>query len=79
MSQALKTTGDAGKTYTPVRWLPPLRISGQPRPHTALREDAVTVFLGAFTLVALFWTGSAQQTPGVAISGPPPHIAITPV
>lgn len=57
MGQALKSTGEPGKTYTPVRWLPTLRISGQPRPHAALREDAVTIVLGVYTLAALFWDG----------------------
>jgi hypothetical protein len=77
VSQALKTTGDAGKTYTPVRWLPTLRISGQPRPHTALREDAVTVFLGAFTLIALFWDGLRHNNlTGVDEFWSPPHIAM---
>ena len=73
MSQALKTTGDAGKTYTPVRWLPTLRISGEPRPHTALREDAVTVFLGAFTLVALFWAAVLDSPLGASIGSITPN------
>jgi hypothetical protein len=57
VGQALDTAGETGKTYTPVRWLPGLRISGRPRPHATLREDAVTIGLGAYTLVALFWDG----------------------
>jgi hypothetical protein len=77
VGQALKTTGEAGKTYTPVRWLPTLRISGRPRPHTALREDAVTVFLGAFTLVALFWDGLRHNNlTGVDEFWSAPHIAM---
>jgi hypothetical protein len=77
VGQALKTTGETGKTYTPVRWLPTLRISGRPRPHTTLREDAVTVFLGAFTLVALFWDGLRHNNlTGVDEFWSPPHIAM---
>ena len=57
VSQVLEPTGDAGKTYTLASWLPTLRVSGNARPQTTLREDAITAFLGAYTLVALFWDG----------------------
>jgi hypothetical protein len=50
-------TGETGKTYTLVRWLPSLRVSGRPRPHTTVGEDAVTTALTVYTLVALFWDG----------------------
>ena len=77
MGQALKTTGETGKTYTLARWLPPLRISGQPRPHAALREDAVTILLAAYTLVALFWDGLRHNNlTGTDEFWSPPHIAM---
>ena len=77
MSQVLEPTGDAGKTYTLASWLPTLRISGRPRPQTTLREDAITIFLGAFTLVALFWDGLRHNNlTGVDEFWSPPHIAM---
>jgi hypothetical protein len=77
VSQVLEPTGDAGKTYTLAGWLPTLRISGRPRPHATLREDAVTAFLGAYTLVALFWDGLRHNNlTGVDEFFSPPHIAM---
>jgi len=77
VSQVLEPTGDAGKTYTLASWLPKLRVSGRPRPHATLREDAVTAFLGAFTLVALFWDGLRHNNlTGVDEFFSPPHIAM---
>jgi hypothetical protein len=77
VSQVLEPTGDGGKTYTLVSWLPSLRVSGSARPHTTLGEDAVTAFLGAFTLVALFWDGLRHNNlTGVDEFWSPPHIAM---
>ena len=77
MSQVLEPTGDAGKTYTPASWLPTLRVTGKPRPQTTLKEDAVTAFLAAYTLVALFWDGLRHNNlTGVDEFWSPPHIAM---
>jgi hypothetical protein len=77
VSQVLDPAGEAGKTYTLVRWLPTVRVSGRPRPHATLREDAITIFLGAFTLVALFWDGLRHNNlTGVDNFWSPPHIAM---
>jgi hypothetical protein len=77
VSQVLEPTGDAGKTYTPASWLPTLRISGRPRPASTLQEDAVTIFLAAFTLAALFWDGLRHNgLTGVDNFFSPPHIAM---
>lgn len=46
-----------GKTYTPVRWLPGVRRTDRVRPQTTLREDSITIALGLWTLVSLFWDG----------------------
>jgi hypothetical protein len=77
VSQVLEPTGDAGKTYTLASWLPTLRISGRPRPQSTLREDAITILLGAYTLVALFWDGLRHNNlTGVDEFWSPPHIAM---
>jgi hypothetical protein len=77
VSQVLEPTGDAGKTYKPVGWLPPIRVSGNARPHTTLAEDAVTAFLASYTLVALFWDGLRHNNlTGVDEFWSPPHIAM---
>ena len=77
VSQVLEPTGDAGKTYTLASWLPTVRISGNARPQTTLREDAITAFLGAYTLVALFWDGLRHNNlTGVDNFFSPPHIAM---
>ena len=54
MRQVVDTTG---KTYTVASWLPSVRVTGKPRPATALWEDAVTMGLAGFTLFALFLDG----------------------
>ena len=77
MSQVLEPTGDAGKTYKPVRWLPAVHVSGNARPQTTLREDAVTAFLASYTLFALFWDGLRHNNlTGVDNFFSPPHIAM---
>ena len=77
MSQVLEPTGDAGKTYTLVSWLPALRIGGGSRPQTTLKEDAITAFLASYTLVALFWDGLRHNNlTGVDEFWSPPHIAM---
>jgi hypothetical protein len=77
VSQVLEPTGDAGKTYTLASWLPTLRVSGNARPQTTLKEDAITAFLGAYTLVALFWDGLRHNNlTGVDNFFSPPHIAM---
>lgn len=77
MSQVLEPTGDAGKTYTLASWLPTLRVSGKARPQTTWAEDAVTAFLGAYTLVALFWDGLRHNNlTGVDEFWSAPHIAM---
>ena len=42
---------ETGKIYTPVGFLPGLTRTGRPRPQASLRDDAVMIFLGVFTLV----------------------------
>ena len=77
MSQVLEPTGDAGKTYKPVGWLPAVRISGNARPSTTLREDAITAFLASYTLFALFWDGLRHNgLTGEDEFWSPPHIAM---
>jgi hypothetical protein len=74
--QVLEPTGDAGKTYS-LPGLPTVRVSGRSRPHTTLREDAVTAFLASYTLVALFWDGLRHNNlTGVDNFFSPPHIAM---
>ena len=77
MSQVLEPTGDAGKTYTIASWLPTVRVSGRPHPHATWAEDAVTIALAAYTLVALFWDGLRHNNlTGVDNFWSPPHIAM---
>jgi hypothetical protein len=77
VSQVLDPAGDTGKTYSLGRWLPAVRVSGQPRPAATWREDAVTIFLAAYTLVALFWDGLRHNNlTGVDNFWSPPHIAM---
>lgn len=77
MSQVLEPTGDAGKTYNLASWLPTLRVSGNARPETTLKEDAITAFLASYTLVALFWDGLRHNNlTGVDNFFSPPHIAM---
>ena len=57
MAQAIKTSGETGKTWTIAGWLPTLRISGQARPHSKVSEDGVMIALAGFTLFALFMDG----------------------
>jgi hypothetical protein len=77
VSQVLEPTGDAGKTYSLASWLPTLRVSGNARPQTTLKEDAITAFLASYTLVALFWDGLRHNNlTGVDNFFSPPHIAM---
>ena len=77
MSQVLEPTGDAGKTYTLASWLPTLRVSGNARPQTTLKEDAITAFLASYTLVTLFWDGLRHNNlTGVDNFFSPPHIGM---
>ena len=77
MSQVLEPTGDAGKTYTIASWLPTVRISGRPHPHATWAEDAVTIALAAYTLVALFWDGLRHNNlTGVDNFWSPPHMTL---
>jgi hypothetical protein len=77
VSQVLEPTGDAGKTYTLASWLPTLRVSGNARPQTTIKEDAITAFLASYTLVALFWDGLRHNNlTGVDNFFSPPHIAM---
>jgi hypothetical protein len=57
VGQALDTGTAAGKTWTPVSWLPTLKVSGRPRPHSTVAEDGVMIALAGFTLFALFMDG----------------------
>jgi hypothetical protein len=58
VGQAIKTSGETGgKTYSPVSFLPSVRVSGRPRPHTTIAEDGVMIALAGFTLFALFMDG----------------------
>jgi hypothetical protein len=68
---------EIGKTYTPVSFLPGLTRTGRPRPQASLRDDAVMIFLGFFTLVALFWDGILHNnTVGQDEFWSPPHMAM---
>jgi hypothetical protein len=74
--QVLDPTGDAGKTYK-LAGLPAIRVSGNARPQTTLKEDAITAFLASYTLVALFWDGLRHNNlTGVDNFFSPPHIAM---
>jgi hypothetical protein len=57
VGQAIKTSGETGKTWTIASWLPTLRMSGQVRPHSKVSEDGVMIALAGFTLFALFMDG----------------------
>jgi hypothetical protein len=57
VGQAIKTPGDTGKTYSLGSWLPSVRVTGRPRPHSKISEDAVMIGLAGFTLFALFMDG----------------------
>lgn len=57
MGEAIETPAETGKTYALARWLPAVRVSGRPRPQTAVWEDGITIGLTVFSLVALFWDG----------------------
>jgi hypothetical protein len=57
VGQAIKTTGDTGKTYRLAGWLPSVQVSGRPRPHSKISEDGVMIALAGFTLFALFMDG----------------------
>jgi hypothetical protein len=57
VGQAIKTSGETGKTWTIASWLPTLRMSGQARPHSRVGEDGVMIALAGFTLFALFMDG----------------------
>jgi hypothetical protein len=57
VGQAIKTTGDTGRTYSLVSWLPSVRVSGESRPHSKISEDGVMIALAGFTLFALFLDG----------------------
>jgi hypothetical protein len=77
VSQVLEPTGDAGKTYTLTSWLPTLRVSGNARPQTTLKEDAITSVLASYTLVTLFWDGLRHNNlTGVDNFFSPPHIGM---
>jgi hypothetical protein len=80
VSQVLDPAGEAtpaGKTYTLASWLPTVRVSGSPRPHSTLNEDAITVALATYTLVALLWDGLRHNgLTGVDNFFSPPHIAM---
>jgi hypothetical protein len=52
-------------------------VSGNARPQTTLKEDAITAFLASYTLVALFWDGLRHNNlTGVDNFFSPPHIAM---
>jgi hypothetical protein len=57
VGQAIKTSGETGKTYSLVSWLPSVRVSGRARPHSTVAEDGVMIALAGFTLFALFMDG----------------------
>jgi hypothetical protein len=57
VGQAIKTSGETGKTWTIASWLPTLRMSGQARPNSKVSEDGVMIGLAGFTLFALFLDG----------------------
>ena len=68
---------EIGKTYTPVSFLPGLTRTGRPRPQASLRDDAVMIVLGFFTLVALFWDGILHNnTVGQDTFFSAPHMAM---
>jgi hypothetical protein len=68
---------EIGKTYTPVSFLPGLTRTGRPRPQASLRDDAIMIALGFFTLVALFWDGILHNnTVGQDEFFSAPHLAM---
>jgi hypothetical protein len=54
-----------------------LTRTGRPRPQASLRDDAVLIFLGLFTLLALFWDGILHNNEvGQDEFWSPPHMAL---
>ena len=68
---------ETGKIYTPIGFLPGLTRTGRTRPQASLRDDAVLIFLGLFTLLALFWDGILHNNEvGQDEFWSPPHMAL---
>ena len=68
---------ETGKIYTPIGFLPGLTRTGRTRPQATLREDAILIFLGLFTLLALFWDGILHNNEvGQDEFWSPPHMAL---
>jgi len=68
---------ETGKIYTPIGFLPGLTRTGRNRPQASLRDDAVLIFLGLFTLLALFWDGILHNNEvGQDEFWSPPHMAL---
>jgi hypothetical protein len=68
---------ETGKIYNPVSFLPGLTRTGRARPQATLREDAIMIVLGVFTLVALLWDGILHNnTVGQDTFFSPPHMAM---
>src|SRR3954451_6554218 len=66
-----------GTTVSLGKYLPALTRSGRPRPQATLREDAILIVLGLFTLLALFWDGILHNNEvGQDQFWSPPHIAL---
>jgi hypothetical protein len=57
VAQATDSAPRAGVTERRIGWLPFVRVSGRPRPHASITEDAITILLAAFTFFALFLDG----------------------
>jgi hypothetical protein len=57
VAQATESARRTGAAERRIGWLPFVKVSGRPRPHASLMEDAVTILLGAFTFFALFLDG----------------------
>ena len=57
MAQEFHSGSQSAHAETRLSWLPFVRVSSTPRPVASLGEDALTMFLGGFSLFALFMDG----------------------
>jgi hypothetical protein len=57
MAQGTEAVMQTSAADTRLRWLPMVRVSGRPRPHTTVGEDGLTMALAGFGLFSLYMDG----------------------